>query len=120
MIPRFQSVYGELSQNREFILRVVNLEEVRFAEAFGRGNEILLDMIAAQIGSGNGSVPSRTISGRDTFVLYDTYGFPPELTDEIAREHGFGVDMVGFEQEMERQREQSPLRTALRKAVWRC
>ena len=107
VIPRFQSVYGELSQNREFILRVVNLEEVRFAEAFGRGNEILLDMIAAQIGSGNGSVPSRTISGRDTFVLYDTYGFPPELTDEIAREHGFGVDMVGFEQEMERQREQS-------------
>ena len=107
VIPRFQSVYGELSQNREFILRVVNLEEERFAEAFGRGNEILLDMIAAQTGSGNGSVPSRTISGRDTFVLYDTYGFPPELTDEIAREHGFGVDMVGFEQEMERQREQS-------------
>ena len=110
VIPRFQVVYGELSQNREFILRVVNLEEERFAEAFSRGNEILLDMIAAQSakanGSGNGSAQS-AISGRDTFVLYDTYGFPPELTDEIAREHGFIVDMDGFEREMERQREQS-------------
>ena len=112
VIPRFQVVYGELSQNREFILRVVNLEEERFAEAFGRGNEILLDMIAAQSansnssGNVNGSAQS-AISGRDTFVLYDTYGFPPELTAEIAREHDFDVDMDGFEREMERQREQS-------------
>ena len=107
VIPRFQAVYGELSLNRDFILRVVNLEEERFAEAFGRGNEILLDMIAGQAaGSRNGSGLG-VISGRDTFVLYDTYGFPPELTSEIAREHGFDVDLEGFEAEMERQREQS-------------
>ena len=104
VIPRFQAVYGELSLNRDFILRVVKLEEERFAEAFGRGNEILLDMIAAQ--SSNGSAAG-VISSRDTFVLYDTYGFPPELTAEIAREHGLDVDMDGFEAEMERQREQS-------------
>ena len=106
VIPRFQSVYGELSQNRDFILRVVNLEEERFAEAFGRGNEILLDMIAVQSAETNGT-SEKIVSGRDTFVLYDTYGFPPELTAEIAREHEFDVDMDGFEQEMERQREQS-------------
>ena len=106
VIPRFQDVYGELSQNRDFILRVVNLEEERFAEAFGRGNEILLDMIAVQSAGTNGT-SEKIVSGRDTFVLYDTYGFPPELTAEIAREHGFGVDMDGFELEMERQREQS-------------
>jgi alanyl-tRNA synthetase len=106
VIPRFQAVYGELSQNRDFILRVVNLEEERFAEAFGRGNEILLDMIAVQSTGANGT-PERIVSGRDTFVLYDTYGFPPELTAEIAREHGLDVDLDGFEQEMERQREQS-------------
>ena len=47
------------------------------------------------------------ISGREIFVLYDTYGFPPELTAEIAREHGLDVDLDGFEAEMERQREQS-------------
>ena len=107
VIPRFQSVYRELSLNRDFILRVVNLEEERFAEAFGRGNEILLDMIAAVKSNANGSSGHGTISGRDTFVLYDTYGFPPELTAEIAREHGFDADLDGFEEEMERQREQS-------------
>ena len=106
VIPRFQAVYGELSQNRDFILRVVNLEEERFAEAFGRGNEILLDMIAVQSAETNGTL-EKIVSGRDTFVLYDTYGFPPELTAEIAREHDFDVDMDGFELEMERQREQS-------------
>ncbi len=107
VIPRFQAVYGELSLNRDFILRVVNLEEERFAEAFGRGNEILLDMIVAAGSTGNGASHAGTISGRDIFVLYDTYGFPPELTAEIAREHNFDVDMDGFEAEMERQREQS-------------
>ena len=106
VIPRFQTVYGELSQNRDFILRVVNLEEERFAEAFGRGNEILLDMIAVQSAATNGT-SEKIVSGRDTFVLYDTYGFPPELTAEIAREHDLDVDMDGFEREMERQREQS-------------
>ena len=116
VIPRFQAVYGELSLNRDFILRVINLEEERFAEAFGRGNEILLDMICPrQVSLANRceatlsgqSSRAGTISGRDTFVLYDTYGFPPELTAEIAREHGFDVDLDGFETEMERQREQS-------------
>ena len=119
VIPRFQAVYGELSLNRDFILRVVNLEEERFAEAFGRGNEILLDMIAAQVSNGqeapspashsreNGNLGTGVISGRDAFVLYDTYGFPPELTAEIAREHDFEVDLDAFEEEMERQREQS-------------
>ena len=110
VIPRFQAVYGELSQNRGFILRVVNLEEERFAEAFGRGYEILMDMIGVSLrGAVSSGSPSLrgALSARDTFVLYDTYGFPPELTDEIAREHGLDVDMNGFELEMKRQREQS-------------
>ena len=107
VIPHFQAVYRELSENRDFILRVVRLEEERFAEAYGRGNEILLDMIAArQDGPGQVS-DTGAISGRDAFILYDTYGFPPELTAEIAREHGLDVDMDGFEREMEAQRQQS-------------
>jgi len=50
---------------------------------------------------------TRVITGSETFVLYDTYGFPPELTAEIAKEHGLEVDMEGFEREMEAQKEQS-------------
>ena len=107
VIPRFQSVYGELAQNRDFILRVVGLEESRFADAFGRGNEILLDIINGQNSGGKDGAAGGMISGRDAFVLYDTYGFPPELTAEIAREHGLRVDLDGFEGEMARQREQS-------------
>ena len=49
----------------------------------------------------------KAISGKETFLLYDTHGFPPELTAEIAREHGLEVDMEGFEREMQAQREQS-------------
>ena len=48
---------------------------------------------------------ANTLSQREVFRLYDTYGFPPELTEEVAAEHGFGVDMEGFEREMEAQRE---------------
>ena len=107
VISHFQAVYRELSENRDFILRVVRLEEERFAEAYGRGNEILLDMITAREKGPSQVSDTGGISGRDAFILYDTYGFPPELTAEIAREHGLDVDMDGFEQEMEAQRQQS-------------
>ena len=50
---------------------------------------------------------SKGLTGKETFILHDTYGFPPELTGEIAREHGLEVDMEGFEREMQSQREQS-------------
>ena len=107
VISHFQAVYRELSENRDFILRVVRLEEERFAEAYSRGNEILLDMITARENGPSQVSDTGAISGRDTFILYDTYGFPPELTAEIAREHGLDVDMDGFEREMEAQRQQS-------------
>jgi alanyl-tRNA synthetase len=55
---------------------------------------------------------ARTLPGQSTFILYDTYGFPVELTAEIAREHGLEVDMEGFQREMEAQRQQSRSRSA--------
>ena len=103
-IQRFQAAYPELAENREHILRVISLEEDRFAQTFERGFAILSDLLASRTESNNGS---QTVSGKETFNLYDTYGFPPELTAEIAREHNLDVDMAGFEQEMEAQREQS-------------
>jgi alanyl-tRNA synthetase len=106
-IERFQDAYPELSVNHEFITRVVGLEEDRFAQTFERGIGILDDLIAS-ISDGEGQDGGVAIvSGADVFTLYDTYGFPPELTAEIAREQGLEVDMEGFEKDMEAQRERA-------------
>jgi alanyl-tRNA synthetase len=162
VIPGFQAVYLELSENHDFILRVIRLEEERFGEAFERGNDIFDGMVAYRnkavhelpqalvddgvvnpdgtlVGNEGQNIgaelahmalyqridskPSKPgpqvlyretvgelaeiITGKETFILYDTYGFPPELTAEIAREHGLEVDMEGFQREMEVQKEQS-------------
>lgn len=181
VLERFAPVYPELRQNGDFILRVITLEEERFAQTVDRGLDVLTgnlgtitartwlqgkldefrelmprrlhmtgeqgtkDHLKAIIGMAenkvhpimkvyvrdaftgpilektdgtnfsNGTqlkelwdradkvIPS--ISGREAFVLYTTYGFPPELTDEIAHEHGMSVDMDGFLQRMDAERE---------------
>ncbi len=106
-IRRFQHVYPELSTNRDFIMRVVGLEEDRFSQTFERGIGILEGLLASLEAEVPQDETAERVPGRDTFVLYDTYGFPPELTAEIAREHGMSVDMEGFEVEMEAQRERA-------------
>ena len=99
-IQRFQTAYPELKTNREFILKVVALEEERFAQTFERGMVILESLLSAG--------RSQTgISGAEAFTLYDTHGFPPELTAEIAREQGLEADMEGFEEAMEAQRQRA-------------
>ena len=103
-IQRFQDAYPELAQNRDFIIRVISLEEERFVQTFERGFAILSDLVESRKEPEN---RAHGVSGQETFNLYDTYGFPPELTAEIAREHGLEVDMGGFEREMEAQRQQS-------------
>ena len=182
VLPLFQQVYRELEENRDFIIRVIRLEEERFGETYDRGIGILNGMVQyrmlhreavpkvvadaksrkpgpdgaaaaleehgfskrqpdldgdEQIGhemaaetvsqlaysafaaSGSGDKTANadeplaaldnwpsTISGREAFVLYDTFGFPIELTTEIVKE-SLAVDVEGFQREMERQREQS-------------
>ena len=166
-IERFKDAYPELGNQREFVLRVVGLEEERFGETFERGYAIIKGMVVSRSihapdipevlsilrsnpenrldaikptiriddfaedeneGIGRDiafntlakliveSEQNRLtaveawpmcISGTEAFVLYDTYGFPPELTAEIAREHGLTVDMEGFEREMGEQRKRA-------------
>jgi alanyl-tRNA synthetase len=91
-------IYPELKQRQEFIQQVVESEEARFDETLSTGLE-LLDGIMAKAGG------KKRISGTDAFKLYDTYGFPVELTAEIAADNGFTVDLKGFEREMEEQKE---------------
>jgi len=99
-IKQMGHIYPELKQRQKFILEVVESEEARFAETLSTGLELLDGIMAKAKGK-------KEILGADAFKLYDTYGFPVELTAEIAADRGFSVDLKGFEKEMEKQREQA-------------
>lgn len=94
--------YPELTPEIEFIQRVVKNEEERFHETLHDGEAILNTVIKEAKENG-----IDTIAGEDVFRLYDTYGFPIELTEEYAEEVGMKVDHAGFEAEMEKQRERA-------------
>ncbi len=94
--------YPELMPEIEFIQRVVKNEEERFHETLHDGEAILAGVIKEAKEKG-----SDTIAGVDVFRLYDTYGFPIELTEEYAEEANMTVDHTGFEAEMEKQRERA-------------
>ena len=102
VIDRMGRHYPELQREREFILTVIRGEEQRFSQTLTAGMEIIQEIIAREKRAG-----STTVAGPDAFKLYDTFGFPPDITIDIAREHGMQVDLRGFEHEMERQREQA-------------
>ena len=95
VIERFGGLYPELHEHERFVLKTLESEEDRFYDAIALGMPVLEECIAR----------GATIVGADAFRLYDTYGFPLELTQEIAREHGLDVDVAGFERAMEEQRE---------------
>jgi alanyl-tRNA synthetase len=101
-IDKMGHIYPEIKDRSGFILKLVKAEEARFGETLDTGLE-LLDGIIAKIQSSK----VKRVSGADAFKLYDTYGFPIELTCEIAQRQGFSVDMDGFEREMEKQRERA-------------
>ncbi len=102
VVSQLGHIYPEIGQRQDFILKVIELEEARFSETLSTGLE-LLDGIMEEAASKS----KDNISGKDAFRLYDTYGFPVELTKEIAAGHGLSVDMEGFEKEMEKQRERA-------------
>ncbi|QNG29291.1 alanine--tRNA ligase [Synechococcus sp. LTW-R] len=97
-IALMQAAYPQLLERQEVILSELKREEARFLETLERGEKLLADVLAAK---------PKQISGEQAFELYDTYGFPLELTQEIAEEHGLAVDLDGFEQAMEAQRQRA-------------
>lgn len=94
-----EDFYPEVKQKQEFIQQVIRTEEERFHETLNEGISHISDIIERQKGKGEQVIP-----GTDVFKLYDTYGFPVELTAEYAEEAGMTIDLEGFEQEMEKQR----------------
>jgi alanyl-tRNA synthetase len=95
-------VYPELQQRQNHIYRVIEAEEARFRETLKTGLELLDGIMEKATGTGK-----KEISGEQAFKLYDTYGFPVELTQEISADNGFSVDLKSFEREMKGQRERA-------------
>ncbi|SEM49503.1 alanyl-tRNA synthetase [Paenisporosarcina quisquiliarum] len=94
-----QDFYPEVTEKQDFIMRVIKTEEERFHETLHDGLAILEKVIEEQQAKGESYIPGTT-----TFTLYDTYGFPIELTEEYAEEANMTVDHDGFKSEMEAQR----------------
>lgn len=95
-------VYGELVERRDYILKVIASEEERFNDTLDQGMEILKEELARIERAGETVLP-----GEAAFRLYDTYGFPLEITREIADEHGVSVDEECFQTLMDKQRERA-------------
>ncbi len=94
--------YTELHEQRDRIVEVLSLEEKKFSQTLITGLELLTELLHDLQQRGQTVIP-----GEEVFKLYDTHGFPVELTEEIAAEQGFTVDTSGFEQSMQRQQERS-------------
>ena len=97
-INLMQNNYPDLKNNNDLILNEIKIEEIRFRETLERGEKLLDELISSG---------QKLISGFKAFELYDTYGFPLELTVEIAEENSISVDVKGFEEEMNAQKERA-------------
>ena len=99
VIGIMEGPYPEIRERQDHITRTIHAEEEKFRRTLDIGLQKLEESIARLTSKGMAEIP-----GMEAFVLYDTYGFPLELTEEIARERGLTVDLQGFEEAMEEQR----------------
>jgi len=102
VINLMKSHYVELGLQRDRIVEILSLEERKFGQTLNTGLYLLNSLLEELKQRGHTAVP-----GDEAFKLYDTHGFPLELTQEVAAEQGFTVDVSGFEQSMQRQQERS-------------
>lgn len=98
VVSMMERSYPELRKTIDFVRKLVEKEEQKFLETLLQGEKILKELLEDS---------EKIISGKDAFMLYDTYGFPLELTEEYAHSEGFSVDKEGFEQHMEMQRDRA-------------
>ncbi len=97
-----RKAYPELANASAFITNVIKNEEIRFAETLDHGLKILDETLSEMKAEGNTQVPGSVI-----FKLYDTYGFPVDIIQDVVRDQNISLDMDGFENAMEKQREKS-------------
>ncbi len=102
VIETSKEAYPSLQENYDTILKIINVEENKFNETIAQGMELIKEIIE-NLKAEN----IKEISGEDAFKLYDTYGFPLELTIELAEEEKMSVDLQGFDSAMQQQKKQS-------------
>ncbi len=102
VVDRMEESYPELSDKRDYISKVILHEEERFSRTLDRGLQILEEEVRRLRDAGKSVLPGSVV-----FRLYDTFGFPVDLTADILRDQGFTLDQEGFEAEMEAQREKA-------------
>jgi alanyl-tRNA synthetase len=105
VVSTMSHIYPELTANQSLITEVIRVEEEKFIDTLDTGLNLVEKLIGEASARGQ-----EQLQGREVFQLYDTYGFPPELTAEIAREKGLSIDREGFQTEMEKQRERARAR----------
>ena len=99
VIHENEGEYKDLRQKQDYITKVVRTEEENFAKTIDGGMKIFADLLAEHKAKGG-----TQFSGKDAFKLYDTYGFPVDLTEEMVQDEGMTLDRVAFDEEMEAQR----------------
>ena len=99
IVEQYHDVYPELKRNSAFVLEQLSMEESRFAKTLEQGTREFEKIV--------GRLTSKQIDGKSAFHLYDTYGFPIEMTVELARENGLSVDMAGYEESFKEHQEKS-------------
>jgi alanyl-tRNA synthetase len=111
LADQFENVFPELLQQIDFVTKVVKEEELSFLNTLDKGLKKIGELIQPEIND-------KTIKGASAFELLDTYGFPIDLTRLIARENGFEVDELGFDEEMIRQKSRSRAATTIDSDDW--
>ncbi len=99
VIHENEGEYKDLRQKQDYITKVVRTEEENFAKTIDGGMKIFADLLAEHKAKGE-----MQFSGKDAFKLYDTYGFPVDLTEEMVQDEGMTLDRIAFDEEMEAQR----------------
>ena len=111
LVKDMGEAYPEIAAQRELVEKVIREEEMAFLRTLDRGIR-LMDTIMEK------SKDDKVIKGEDAFVLYDTFGFPVDLTELIAAENGYTIDIGGFEKELQKQKDRARNATAIESGDW--
>ena len=111
LVAQMGNAFPELKSQQQIVEKVIKEEEEAFLRTLDKGIRLIENII-------KNNTESKMVSGKDAFVLYDTFGFPIDLTELIAKEHGYAVDLKEFEAELQQQKNRSRNATAVEEGDW--